>query len=171
MDKLQFKVSSALKDLVGKDLIRNDNIAVFELVKNSYDAFATKVEITFEKNRIVINKKYGNIPPIKCYPNMLNQVFMNILVNAAQAIENVGTITIDTSFDNNKLFVKIKDTGCGIKEPDKIFLAGYTTKGVGAGTGLGLAISQKIVEKHDGKIEVFSKINEGSEFIITIPSK
>ena len=54
MDKLQFKVSSALKDLVGKDLIRNDNIAVFELVKNSYDAFATKVEITFEKNRIII---------------------------------------------------------------------------------------------------------------------
>ena len=123
------------------------------------------------KNRIEVIKNYTNIPPIKCYPNMLNQVFMNILVNASQAIENQGTITIDTSFENNNLIVKIKDDGCGIKEPDKIFFAGYTTKGVGVGTGLGLAISQKIIEKHNGKIEVFSKVNKGSEFVITIPSE
>ena len=96
---------------------------------------------------------------------------MNILVNAAQSIEKKGKITIDTSYENNNLVVKIKDTGCGIKEPDKIFFAGYTTKGVGVGTGLGLAISQKIIEKHEGKIEVNSKINSGSEFVITIPSK
>lgn len=123
------------------------------------------------KNRIKIVKNYGKIPPIKCYPNMLNQVFMNILVNASHAIENEGIITIDTDFKNNNLIVKIKDNGCGIKEPEKIFFAGYTTKGVGVGTGLGLAISQKIIEKHEGKIEVKTKINEGSEFIITIPSK
>ena len=123
------------------------------------------------KNRIEIIKKYGNIPPIKCYPNMLNQVFMNILVNATQAIDSEGTITIDTNFENNNLIVKIKDDGCGIKEPEKIFFAGYTTKGVGVGTGLGLAISQKIIEKHEGKIEVLSTPNIGSEFIITIPSK
>ena len=123
------------------------------------------------KNRIEIVKNYKDIPPIKCYPNMLNQVFMNILVNAAQSIEKTGTITIDTDFKNNNLIVKIKDTGCGIKEPNKIFFAGYTTKGVGVGTGLGLAISQKIIEKHEGKIEVNSQINVGSEFVITIPSK
>ena len=123
------------------------------------------------KNRITIIKNYGNIPPIKCYPNMLNQVFMNILVNASQAIEKLGTITIDTIFENSSLIVKIKDTGCGIKEPEKIFFAGYTTKGVGIGTGLGLAISQKIIEKHKGKIEVNSQIGKGSEFIITIPSE
>ena len=102
---------------------------------------------------------------------MLNQVFMNILVNASQAIEEVGEIAIDTSFENNDLIVKIKDTGCGIKEPEKIFFAGYTTKGVGVGTGLGLAISQKIIEKHDGKIKVNSQLGVGSEFVITIPSK
>ena len=102
---------------------------------------------------------------------MLNQVFMNILVNAAQAIEQTGEITIDTKYENSNLIVKIKDNGCGIKEPEKIFFAGYTTKGVGVGTGLGLAISQKIIEKHKGKIEVFSKVNQGSEFVITIPSK
>ena len=123
------------------------------------------------KNRIEIIKNYSKLPPIKCYPNMLNQVFMNILVNATHAIKEKGTITIDTNYKNNNLLVKIKDTGCGIKEPDKIFFAGYTTKGVGVGTGLGLAISQKIIEKHNGKITVKTKLNEGSEFTITIPSK
>lgn len=123
------------------------------------------------KNRIEIIKNYGEIPPIKCYPNMLNQVFMNILVNATHAIDTSGIITIDTNFKNNELIVKIKDNGCGIKEPEKIFFAGYTTKGVGVGTGLGLAISQKIIEKHEGKISVKSKIGIGSEFTITIPSK
>lgn len=121
------------------------------------------------KNRINVVKKYGNLPPIKCYPNMLNQVFMNILVNAIHAISGEGTITIDTNYKNKNLVVKIKDNGCGIKEPDKIFFAGYTTKGVGVGTGLGLAISQKIIEKHNGKIDVKTKLKEGSEFIITIP--
>jgi signal transduction histidine kinase len=96
---------------------------------------------------------------------------MNILVNAAQSIENEGEITIDTNYNNEALIVKIKDTGCGIKEPEKIFFAGYTTKGVGVGTGLGLAISQKIIEKHEGTIKVNSSLNIGSEFIITIPSK
>ena len=123
------------------------------------------------KNRIEVKKNYGELPPIKCYPNMLNQVFMNILVNASHAIEGAGTITIDTLFENTNLIVKIKDTGCGIKEPEKIFFAGYTTKGVGVGTGLGLAIAQKIIEKHEGKIEVKTKLEKGSEFIITIPSK
>ena len=126
------------------------------------------------KNGIEIVKNYSNLPPIKCYPNMLNQVFMNILVNATHAIKSIkteGIITIDTKFKNKKLVVKIKDNGCGIKEPNKIFDAGYTTKGVGVGTGLGLAISQKIIEKHKGKINVKTKINKGSEFCITIPSE
>jgi len=123
------------------------------------------------KNRIEIIKNYGKIPPIKCYPNMLNQVFMNILVNATHAIKGEGVITIDTKYSNKNLTVKIKDNGCGIKEPQKIFDAGYTTKGVGVGTGLGLAISQKIIEKHRGKIKVKTKINKGSEFSITIPSE
>ena len=122
------------------------------------------------KNKIDIVKNYGKIPPIKCYPNMLNQVFMNILVNAAHAIKNKGIITIDTDYKDNNLIVKIRDNGCGIKEPDKIFFAGYTTKSAGVGTGLGLAISQKIIEKHNGKINVKTKLNKGSEFCITIPS-
>jgi signal transduction histidine kinase len=123
------------------------------------------------KNRIEVVKKYGKIPPIKCFPNMLNQVFMNILINAAHAIKGEGIITIDTKYKSKNLVIKIKDTGCGIKEPEKIFIAGYTTKSYGVGTGLGLAISKKIIEKHKGKIEVKTKINKGSEFCITIPSE
>lgn len=123
------------------------------------------------KNRIEIVKNYSDLPLIKCYPNMLNQVFMNILVNACQSIKGEGQIVITTLFKNNNLIVKIKDNGVGIKKDqlDKIFSAGYTTKGVGVGTGLGLAISQKIIQKHNGEITVSSEVGQGSEFIITIP--
>lgn len=125
------------------------------------------------KNRIEVIKNYSELPLIKCYPNMLNQVFMNILINACQSIKGEGQIVITTLFKENSLTVKIKDNGVGIKKDqlDKIFSAGYTTKGVGVGTGLGLAISQKIVQKHEGEISVSSELGKGSEFTITIPSK
>ena len=125
------------------------------------------------KNRIEIVKNYGTLPLIKCYPNMLNQVFTNILGNACQAIEGKGKITITTSYKAETMTVSIKDTGKGIPEDEisKIFTAGFTTKGVGVGTGLGLAISAKIIEKHNGKIIVNSEVDKGSEFVITIHSK
>lgn len=122
------------------------------------------------KNKIEIVKNYGDIPLIKCYPNMLNQVFMNLLVNACQAIETRGTITITTEYTDKHLVIEIEDTGSGIEDVSKIFLAGYTTKGVGVGTGLGLAICSKIIDKHNGTIKVLSELNKGSKFIITIPS-
>lgn len=125
------------------------------------------------KNRIEIIKNYGEIPAIKCFPNMLNQVFTNILINACQAIEGKGKITITTEYKDKKLIVKIKDTGKGIPKDQlsKIFSAGFTTKGIGVGTGLGLAICSKIIEKHKGEIIVNSEVGKGSEFIITICSE
>ena len=125
------------------------------------------------KNRIKIVKHYGEIPVIRCFPNMLNQVFTNILINACQAIENEGTITITTEYKDKNLIVKIKDTGHGIPKNQlpKIFSAGFTTKSSGVGTGLGLAICTKIIEKHNGKIIVNSEVGKGSEFIITIRSE
>ena len=122
------------------------------------------------KNRINVVKNYGEIPTIRCFPNMLNQVFTNILVNACQAIDGQGTITITTEYKNKKLVVKIKDTGKGIPQNQlsKIFSAGFTTKGIGVGTGLGLAICSKIIEKHKGEITVTSEVGKGSEFTITI---
>ena len=123
------------------------------------------------KNRINIIKHYGQIPVIKCFPNMLNQVFTNLLINACQAIEGHGTITVTTGYKNKNLEVRIKDTGCGIPPNllQKIFTAGYTTKG--AGTGLGLAICKKIMEKHNGEITAESTPGHGSEFTITIHGK
>ncbi len=123
------------------------------------------------KNKAEIIKHYSELPMIKCYPNMLNQVFMNILVNACHAIETKGTIEITTSVENNNLKVKIKDSGKGIKKEhlDKIFTFGFTTKASGVGTGLGLAISQKIIDKHNGKIHVESEFGHGATFEISIP--
>ena len=122
------------------------------------------------KNRIQIIRNYGNLPPVKCYPNMLNQVFTNILINACQAIEGTGTIDITTFAQDDSITIKIKDSGIGIpkEQIDKIFTAGFTTKGVGVGTGLGLAICAKIIEKHEGKIIVNSEVGKGTCFTITI---
>jgi signal transduction histidine kinase len=125
------------------------------------------------KNRIEIVKNYGNLPLIECYPGQLNQVFMNILSNAIEAIEDKGKITVCTSISNGFIKVSIKDSGLGIPENvrEKIFDPFYTTKGVGKGTGLGLSISQSIIEKHKGSINVNSEEGNGSEFIIMLPVK
>ena len=121
------------------------------------------------KNHKKKKKNYGEIPLIKCYPNMLNQVFMNLLINACHSIKNTGEITISTSFEDENLVVKIKDTGSGIDESikDKLFNAGTTTKKIG--TGLGLAISKKIIEKHNGAITFTTGKNQGTEFTVKIP--
>ena len=123
------------------------------------------------KNKVTIKKEYGQIPPIECYPGKLNQVFMNILNNAAEAIKDNGEIEIHTWGDKEHAYISIKDNGIGMPENvrKRIFEPFYTTKEVGQGTGLGLSISFGIIEKHKGSITVKSKKNEGSEFIIRLP--
>jgi signal transduction histidine kinase len=125
------------------------------------------------KDKININTRYGDLPPIECYPNLLNQVFMNIIINAYQSITDKGTISISTSCINNSVSVAISDTGSGISEEHmkKLFDPGFTTKGVGVGTGLGLSICYQIIEKHKGQILVDSKPGKGSTFTIVIPVK
>jgi signal transduction histidine kinase len=123
------------------------------------------------KNRIEIIKDYGYLPPVECFPGQLNQVFMNILSNAIDAIEDRGTIKISTAISDGFIIVSIKDSGHGIPESirEKIFDPFYTTKGVGKGTGLGLSISQSIIEKHRGKIDLRSVSGKGTEFTISLP--
>jgi signal transduction histidine kinase/ligand-binding sensor domain-containing protein len=125
------------------------------------------------KERIEIEKHYGDIPEIECYPGQLNQVFMNILSNAIDAIDNKGTITISTSKSNGSIRISIKDTGRGIPEniQSKIFEPFFTTKEVGQGTGLGLSICHSIIEKHRGSTEVKSEVGKGCEFVIALPVK
>jgi len=126
------------------------------------------------KYKADIIKEYGDLPQIECIPSQLNQVFMNMLVNAAHAIEDGrGTITIRTGTENGMAWFEFVDTGKGIEQDkiSKIFDPFFTTKPVGKGTGLGLSLSYGIIEAHKGKIEVKSEIGKGTMFRITIPIK
>jgi signal transduction histidine kinase len=124
------------------------------------------------KHDITVAKNYGDIPKISCFPGRLNQVFLNLLINAKQAIEGEGTITISTYAKNNKVYVEIKDTGKGIAREHlgKIFDPGFTTKGVGVGTGLGLSICFQIIQDHQGEILVESEVDKGSAFTVILPT-
>ncbi|MEG4962722.1 MULTISPECIES: response regulator [unclassified Microcoleus] len=129
---------------------------------------------------IQVIKNYGELPEVECHPSQLNQVFMNILSNAIDALQTSGvrdnqqpTITISTSIGSaNSIAISIADNGVGIPEliRSKLFDPFFTTKPVGKGTGLGLSISHQIVtEKHGGKIECDSTLEKGTEFIVQIP--
>jgi signal transduction histidine kinase len=123
------------------------------------------------KERIEVIKDYAGVPEIFCYPGQLNQVFINILNNAAQAIDGPGKIWIATSVTGGMISIRIKDSGKGISPhvKDRIFDAFFTTKEVGVGTGLGLSITYGIIEKHKGQIKVESPGGGGAEFTILIP--
>jgi signal transduction histidine kinase len=125
------------------------------------------------KGRVEVVKEYCDLPEILCFPGQMNQVFINIINNAAQAISDKGTIWIKTARVNGYAEVRIKDSGVGMTEEVKkhIFDPFFTTKDVGVGTGLGLSISYGIIEKHEGKIEVESAQGKGTEFIIRLPYK
>ncbi len=123
------------------------------------------------KYKAEVVKDYGALPEIECLPSQLNQVFMNLLVNAAQAIAERGTITIATRTDGEEVEVSIADTGNGIAEENltRIFDPFFTTKPVGKGTGLGLSVSYSIVARHHGRIEVESTLGQGTLFRVCLP--
>ncbi|MFH2067427.1 MAG: ATP-binding protein [Pseudomonadota bacterium] len=123
------------------------------------------------KYKAEVIKNYGDLPYIDAYPQQLNQVFMNLLVNAAQAIPARGEIRITTRALDKEIEVEIADTGSGIPAENisKIFDPFFTTKEIGKGTGLGLNIAYQIIENHNGRIQVDSKIGEGTVFRIYLP--
>jgi signal transduction histidine kinase len=124
------------------------------------------------KYRADVIKKYGDIPEIECLPSQLNQVYMNLLINAAHAIEEPrGVITVRTGQEGDAVWIEIADTGKGIPEEivGRIFDPFFTTKALGKGTGLGLSLAYGIVQKHNGRIEVTSEVGKGSTFRVTLP--
>lgn len=123
------------------------------------------------KNRVEVKKSFGKVPNIQCYPSQLNQVFMNVLSNAAQAIDGDGTIEIKTKRVKNNLEITIKDSGRGMSPTtmEKIFDPFFTTKALGVGTGLGLSISYGIIQKHGGDILVKSQVGKGTQLTIVLP--
>ncbi len=125
------------------------------------------------KYKTEIKKEYAGLPEIECIASQLNQVFMNLMINAAHAIAEHGVITLRTGFDESTVWVEVQDTGSGIKPEHlkRIFEPFFTTKPVGKGTGLGLSLAYGIVQRHHGNLDVKSKPGEGSVFRVSLPRK
>ncbi|GAB2523834.1 ATP-binding protein [Lysobacter humi (ex Lee et al. 2017)] len=150
---------------------RNETMRPSDLVKG----LESTLNIVWNdlKYKVRLERLYGEMPQVECLPSEINQVFMNLLINAGQAISERGTITLACGSEGDEAWVAITDTGCGIPEETlgRIFDPFYTTKPIGRGTGLGLAISYRIVEKHHGRIEVSSTAGQGSTFRVVLPVK
>ena len=125
------------------------------------------------KEEIGVVKEFGDIPNIYCYPGELNQVFMTLLTNAVQAIENEGTVAIKTYADDTNVYFEISDTGSGIpsEQLETLFDLSFITKKSRVGVGMGLSNAYSIIQKHNGEIKVESGVGKGTEFVITLPIK
>ncbi|TVQ19507.1 MAG: sensor histidine kinase, partial [Bacteroidetes bacterium] len=125
------------------------------------------------KNNISIKKNYADKPCLlRCNEGKIHQAVLNLLMNAAQAIEEKGTITIQTQNSGQKLYISIIDTGCGIKKENltKVTDPFFTTKDPGKGTGLGLSITQNIIDEHNGTLEIISEFGKRTTINITLPT-
>lgn len=165
------RVRKIVQDL--KDFSRVDARQEWESVNLHHGIDSTLNIVNNEiKYKADVVKQYGDLPEVQCLPSELNQVFMNLLVNAAHAItKERGTITIRTGTEGAEAWVEIADDGAGIpaENLERIFDPFFTTKPVGQGTGLGLSLSYGIVQKHSGRMEVTSEVGKGTTFRVTIP--
>jgi len=149
-----------------KGIVNNENMndvidSVISIVWNSL------------KNKVTIVKEPGDLPKIKCNAQQLSQVFLNLIVNASQAMEGqAGTITVRTALKNGRVIINISDTGSGMPKEvmDRIFEPFFTTKGAETGTGLGLSITHDIIKRHNGEISVASEVGKGTTFTISLPA-
>lgn len=165
------RVKEIVHDL--KSFARLDETEVKEV--NLNDGIESALKIINNEMKFVsrLIKKFGDIPLLCCYPSLLNQAFLNLIMNAVYAVQEKGEITIETYFEDSNIIIKISDTGCGIPKDviPKIFDPFFTTKPVGQGTGLGLSIVYSVVTKHNGKIHIESEIGKGSIFTISLPER
>ncbi|MCD9087128.1 ATP-binding protein [Stenotrophomonas sp. SY1] len=123
------------------------------------------------KYKVTLERRYGELPMIECLPSELNQVYMNLLLNAGHAIADRGNIAVSTGVEGDEVWVEFQDDGAGISPElhQRIFDPFFTTKPVGSGTGLGLSISYGIINKHHGRIDLQSTVGEGSRFRVVLP--
>ena len=163
------RVKRIVQDL--KDFSRVDNADWQEADLNAGLESTLNVVYNEVKYKADVRKNYGRLPPVRCLAAQLNQVFMNLIVNAAHAIEGHGVITLTTGHCGHWVWVEVSDTGSGMSAEvqRRIFEPFYTTKPVGKGTGLGLSLSFSIVQKHQGMIKVRSEPGQGSTFRVWIP--
>jgi two-component system NtrC family sensor kinase len=163
------RVKKIVQDL--KDFSRVDHADWQDADINAGLDSTLNVVMNEVKYKAEVRKDYALLPPVRCIAAQLNQVFMNLIVNAAHAIPERGTITLTTRVEGECVCVEIADTGSGMSEEVKrrIFEPFFTTKPVGQGTGLGLSLSFSIVQKHGGRIEVDSEPGVGTRFKVWIP--
>jgi signal transduction histidine kinase len=132
----------------------------------------TLVLLTHElKNEVTVDLKLAQVPPVLGWPGALGQVFLNLILNAQQALAGPGTVTVVSGVEHGQVVVKVADTGPGLPAgcQDKLFSPGWTTKSQEEGTGLGLFISKGIVERHAGRIEARNDPSGGAVFVVTLP--
>ena len=179
-------ISVSLRTLSRADRETKTTFNLHEGLDSTLLILKHRLKANEQRPAITVNKRYGTLPEIRCFPGQLNQVFMNILANAIDALDenNQGKdhttpeatpsrITITTDYQHNCVLISIADNGVGIPPEVKsqIFDHLYTTKAIGKGTGLGLAIAQQIiVETHNGQITVSSTPNQGTEFVLPLPA-
>jgi PAS domain S-box-containing protein len=164
------RVKKIVQDLKDFSHVGSDDEWVFADLHQGVDSTLSIVwnEIKYKAE---VSKEYGDIPNVECLPAQLNQVFMNLLVNAAHAIEERGVITVRSGTSDSGVWVEVADTGKGIAPADisRIFDPFFTTKPIGKGTGLGLSVSYSIVQKHHGSINVASELGQGTTFRVWLP--
>ncbi|WP_043689639.1 ATP-binding protein [Luteimonas huabeiensis] len=164
------RVTRIVRDL--KDFSRTDRDSAWKLA-DLHAGLESTLNIVWNELRykVTLEREYGTLPMVECLQSELNQVFMNLLLNAGQAIEERGTIGLRTGHADGMVWVEISDDGPGIPADmqQRIFDPFFTTKPVGTGTGLGLSISYGIVAKHHGRIEVDSAPGRGSRFKVVLP--
>lgn len=165
------RINAIVSDLRSFSRMDFDNLSEVD-VHSSLDTALNLLRNQY-KDRITIHKTYSRLPRIQAYEGKLNQVFMNLISNAIQAIQDKGDIWISTFVEDGHVTIKVKDNGVGIpkNQLSRIFEPFFTTKDVGEGTGLGLSISYGIIEQHQGKILVESEVGKGSTFTIKLPLK
>jgi signal transduction histidine kinase len=157
-----------------KDFSRLDRAPVASFDVNAGLDKTLVIAKNIVKHKANVTKVYGEVPEIQCSPSQVNQVFLNIITNAAQSIESHGEITITTRLhDDHHVAIRIADTGCGIPEENlsQIRDPFFTTKEVGTGTGLGLSIVDEIIRSHQGQLIVESEVGKGSVFTVVLPIK
>jgi signal transduction histidine kinase len=161
------KIVSSLKNFARLDEAEFQKADIHE----GLDSTLTLIEPDF-KGRISVVKEYGDVPQVACYPGELNQVFMNLLTNAVQAIKGKGTIAIKTFLESDNIHVQISDTGMGIppEQLGTLFDPGFAKRGLRVKAGLGLFSSYNIVQKHHGQIDVESEAGKGSTFTVVLPT-
>jgi two-component system NtrC family sensor kinase len=155
-----------------KDFSRLDRAPTARFDVNSGLEKTLTIAKNIIKHKAEVRKFFGEVPEITCSPSQINQVFLNIITNAAQAIETQGEIVITTKLeDDQHVAIRIADNGCGIPEQNltKIRDPFFTTKDVGTGTGLGLSIVDEIIRSHHGELRIESEVGKGSIFTIVLP--